>query len=43
LIKSLLIYSVSYLNLEGLTSPMPTVATGLNFAYSVVIEIRIKK
>jgi len=29
LIKTLLIYSVSYLNLEGLNSPMPTVATGL--------------
>jgi len=29
LIKSLLICSVSYLNLEGLSSPMPTVATGL--------------
>jgi len=27
--KSLLIYSVSYLNLEGLSSPMLTVATGL--------------
>ena len=27
--KSLLICSVSYLNLEGLSSPMPTVATGL--------------
>jgi len=24
-----LIYSVSYLNLEGLSSPLPTVATGL--------------
>jgi len=29
LIKSLLICSVSYLNLEGLRSPMPTVAIGL--------------
>ena len=29
LIKSLLIYSVSYLSLEGLSSPMPTVAAGL--------------
>jgi len=29
LIKYLLIYSVSYLNLEGLSSPMPTVATEL--------------
>jgi len=29
LIKSLLIYSVSHLNLEGLSSPMLTVATGL--------------
>jgi len=29
LIKSWLICSVSYLNLEGLSSPMPTVATGL--------------
>jgi len=29
LIKSLLICSVSYLNLEGLSSPVPTVATGL--------------
>ena len=29
LIKSLLICSVSYLNLEGLSSPMPTVAIGL--------------
>jgi len=29
LIKSLLIYSVSYINLEGLSSPIPTVATGL--------------
>jgi len=29
LIKYLLIYSVSYLNLEGLSSPMPTVATGM--------------
>ena len=29
LINSLLIYSVSHLNLEGLSSPMPTVATGL--------------
>jgi len=29
LIKSLLIYSVSYLNLEGLSSPMPTVAIRL--------------
>ena len=28
LIKSLLIHSVSYLSLEGLSSPMPTVATG---------------
>jgi len=28
-IKSLLIYSVSYLNLEGLSSPMPTMTTGL--------------
>jgi len=27
--KSLLIYSVSYLNLEGLNSPMSTVATEL--------------
>jgi len=27
--KSLLIYSVSYLNLEGLSSLMLTVATGL--------------
>jgi len=43
LIKSLLIYSVSYLNLKGLSSPMPTVATGLVFAYAVIIEIRIKK
>jgi len=24
-----MIYSVSYLNVEGLTSPMPTVAIGL--------------
>jgi len=30
LIKSLLIYSVSYLNLERLSSPMPTMATGLD-------------
>jgi len=29
LIKSLLIYSASHLNLEGLSSPMPTVANGL--------------
>ena len=29
LVKSLLICSVSYLNLEGLSSPMPTVAIGL--------------
>ena len=29
LIKSLLICSVSYLNLEGLSSPAPTVAVGL--------------
>jgi len=29
LVKSLLIYNVSHLNLEGLSSPMPTVATGL--------------
>jgi len=28
LIKSVLIYSVSHLNLEGLSSPLPTVATG---------------
>jgi len=27
--KSLLIYSVSSINFEGLSSPMPTVATGL--------------
>ena len=29
LIKSLLICSVSYLNLEGLSSPVPTMVTGL--------------
>jgi len=40
-----LIYSVSYLNLEGLSPPMPTVATGTgsNFLYVVIIEIRIEK
>jgi len=31
LIKSLVIYSVSNLNLERLSSPMPTAATGLVF------------
>ena len=45
LIKDLLICSVSYLHLERLS---PTNAyrgdwTGLNFAYAVIIEIRIKK
>jgi len=44
LIKSLLIYSVSHLNLEDeLTNAHRGVWTGLNFAYSVIIEIRIKK
>jgi len=33
------------LNLEGLSSPVPHRVdwTGLNFAYDVIIEIRIKK
>jgi len=38
LIKSLLIYSVSYLNLEGLSSPMPTVATGL-IQFSLMLSL----
>jgi len=38
LIKSLLIYSVSYLNLEGLNSPMLTVATGLLYI-SLVLSL----
>ena len=43
LMKFLLICCVSYLNLEVLSSSMPIVVTGLNFACAVIIEIRIKK
>jgi len=44
LIKSQLIYIVSYLNLEGLSPAMLPCGdgTGLNFPYAVIIEILIK-
>jgi len=44
MIKSPLMYSVSYLNMEGLSPPMLPRGdgTGWNFPYSVIIEILTK-
>jgi len=44
LIKSLLVYSVLYLNLEWRSPPLLACGdkTGLNFSYAVIIKILIK-
>jgi len=45
LLKSPLIYSASYLNLEGRSSPVLPCddGTGLNLPYAVIIKLRTKK
>jgi len=44
LLKSPLIYSASYLDLEGLSPPMLPRGdgTGLNLPYAVIIKVRTK-